>query len=319
MVGLAIDSVDYCCTACKLFNQEHENVIWTFSGGSSTDERSVVQQFDHRKATPVLCPRKLREYALTSGLAPGIGSSYVVYYLSMRVYSATVSESLLATLAGAYSRPNTTTTPSSERDEIDMLNSEEPKKEANTTESELTLSRTVLLIVPVIRTGAKSAYIVDKTTSTALSHVLCSPIADPPIDNTDLNGSTTTLRQLLTSLRDTTTINTTTSKSTLEQAILVPTILQACTYNCYAYGVGVSGNEIQSLQNRHVDKLALSGKLFLPTIMSEFERLGIWDEFMSEEQRKAERTDAVVARDATLGHYGTHNVRDQLRDNVVKS
>lgn len=83
MVGLAIDSVDYCCTACKLL--DFKNVIWTFSGGSSTDERSVVQQFDHRKATPVLCPRKLREYALTSGLAPGIGSSYVVYYLSMRV------------------------------------------------------------------------------------------------------------------------------------------------------------------------------------------------------------------------------------------
>lgn len=80
----------------------------------------------------------------------------------------------------------------------------------------------------------------------------------------------------------------------------------------------MSGDEIQALQAKHVDNLALSGKAFLHTIMSEFDKLGIWDTFMLEEQRQAEKASIVVPRDASSGSYGTHNVRDQLMDHYVQ-
>jgi hypothetical protein len=164
--------------------------------------------------------------------------------------------------------------------------------------------------------GQVTMHSVDKATSTALSHVLCGPIADPPIESR-FDAETATLRQILTGLKENS-ANATTAKFSLEQATLLPTIILACTYNRWLHGSGISGDEIQALQNKHVDNLALSGKLFLPTIIGEFDRLGIWNVFMTEEQLSAERMDAILPRDATSGNYSTHNVKDQLRDSYVR-
>jgi hypothetical protein len=60
--------------------------------------------------------------------------------------------------------------------------------------------------------------------------------------------------------------------------------------------------------------LALGGKTFLPRLEEEFERLGIWDYFMTVLQPAVTREKALMPRDGSSGNYATHNVRDRLMD-----
>ena len=60
--------------------------------------------------------------------------------------------------------------------------------------------------------------------------------------------------------------------------------------------------------------MALGGKTFLPRLEEEFERLGIWDYFITVRQPTATRETALMPRDGSSGNYATHNVRDRLMD-----
>ena len=165
------------------------------------------------------------------------------------------------------------------------------------------LIRIVLKILHVCmdHEGQVTMHSVNTQTSTALSHVLCGLIAESPIDK-DFDCQSPTLRQVLFALKDNK-ANTSTSKISLEQAILLPTIILASTYNRWLRGAGISGDEIQALQDKHVDRLALSGKLFLDTIMGEFHKLGIWDKFMTKVQKEDEKRETLLPRDASSGNY----------------
>lgn len=177
-----------------------------------------------------------------------------------------------------------------------------------------------LLHVCMDHEGEITRHSFDWKTSVELSHVLCGPIADPPVNpETNLgDGTTTTLRSVLTALRDNDT-NSQTSKFSLEQAILLPTITLACIYDRWLHGVGYE--EIAKLQKRHIDGLGLSGQAFLGTMEKEFETRKLWDNFMVDKGQgsaDAETQETTLQpRDATAGQvYALHNVRDPHTDHT---
>jgi hypothetical protein len=167
-----------------------------------------------------------------------------------------------------------------------------------------------LLHICMDHPGGLTRHAVPKDASTELSHVLCGPIADPPID-TAFSRPTATLREVLTTLRDNAS-TAHTSKYSLEQAVLLPTVMLACIYDRWLHGGGTSGGEIEALQNKYADKLALSGQAFLETLEAQFAKLGLWNDFMT--ARSADRGLGLAARDATSSDYTVHNMRDQLKD-----
>ena len=144
-------------------------------------------------------------------------------------------------------------------------------------------------------------------------------MARPPID-TDLHTPTPTLRSVLNGLRDNK-ANADCSKYSLEQSVLLPTAILACIYDRYsrdAYAPG--GNNIDKLQSRHVDKLALSGEPFLGALEQVFERLSIWDGFLEARVESTELWKANAApRDKSSGDYNVYNIRDPHVENARAS
>jgi hypothetical protein len=171
-----------------------------------------------------------------------------------------------------------------------------------------------LLHVCMDHEGTITYHDVDSQTSIDLSHVLCGPIAQPAIDRKFDTASTPTLRQLLEGLRDNK-ANTACSKYSLEQSVLLPTATLCAIYDRYARDTfAPGGDNIQRLQSRHVDHLALSGAPFLPTLEREFEKLGVWSDILGMELRDMEGEEAFTAnakrRDERSGDYRWYNVRD---------
>lgn len=120
----------------------------------------------------------------------------------------------------------------------------------------------------------------DPETVVKLSHVLCGPIAVPPIAN-DFAASPVSLRTVLTSLRDTPS-NAATRKFTLEQALLLPTIMLLMMYDRWHSSTEFHGEAIGVVQSRFADGLALSGKEHLKTMEAEFTRLNLWSKFTTD-------------------------------------
>ena len=85
-----------------------------------------------------------------------------------------------------------------------------------------------LLHVCMDHEGVVERHKLSPKTLAELSHVLCGPVADPPVDE-DFSDCRPTLRTVLAALRDNKT-NTNTTKFTLEQAILLPTIILSSLY-----------------------------------------------------------------------------------------
>lgn len=169
-----------------------------------------------------------------------------------------------------------------------------------------------LLHVCMDHEGEVTFHSVGKKTSDDLSHVLCGPIAHPPVKVDFGKATTTTLRSVLTALRDNKE-NSGTSKYSLEQAVLLPTIIVACIYDRWMNGIGY--DEIERLQKRHIDGLVLSGQAFLGTMEKEFERLRLWDDFMVEKSAAdGEEQETLLPRSAGAGDYSLHNVRDSHMD-----
>ena len=72
---------------------------------------------------------------------------------------------------------------------------------------------------------------------------------------------------------------------------------------------GIGYDEIERLQKRHIDGLALSGQAFLGTMEKEFERLRLWDDFMVEKSAAdGEGQETLLPRSAGAGDYTLHNV-----------
>lgn len=167
-----------------------------------------------------------------------------------------------------------------------------------------------LLHVCMDQEGDITTHDVPSRTSTELSHVLCGPIADPPVDPARFeNQPTPTLQQLLTALRDNK-ANAESSKFTLEQAVVLPITTLACIYDRWLQASGVFGDEIQTLQNSFSDALALSGEKNLGTLQKQFDRLRLWDDFMVEKlQTEEDGNEGLLPRDSTSGRYATHNLR----------
>lgn len=106
-----------------------------------------------------------------------------------------------------------------------------------------------------------------------VSHVLCGPVTDLPMD---IQG-TKTLAELLSSFR---TAGSDTEKAyTLEQAVLLPTIQLAAMYETFGIDSRATPS-IQVFQDGHTDRLKLSGAAYLPRLMGIFENQGIWQHFM---------------------------------------
>jgi hypothetical protein len=163
-----------------------------------------------------------------------------------------------------------------------------------------------LLHICMGHTGTVSMHSVEEKTSIELSHVLCGPIADPPL-NEELLSPTPTLRDVMSAIHDND-ANATTGKFSMEQALLLPTIILSCIYDRWL-DPGMPGDRIEALQAQYVDQLGLSGKAWLGSLESEFGRLRLWDDFMVEAN---EVTDGRLAaelepRDATSGDYTVHN------------
>jgi hypothetical protein len=163
-----------------------------------------------------------------------------------------------------------------------------------------------LLHVSMDHTGSISRHTVERKTSIELSHVLCGPIADPPVD-TEFSSSTPTLHEVLSAIRDNA-ANATSRKFSVEQTLLLPTIILACIYDRWLHS-GMFGNRIQSLQKGHIDQLSLSGKTWLGSLEGEFEQLRIWDDFMvvANETTDTRLVTELMPRDATSGNYKLHN------------
>lgn len=172
--------------------------------------------------------------------------------------------------------------------------------------------------------GEITRHNVDEKTSIKLSHVLCGPIANPPVPSaTNFEaGTKTTLRHILTALHNTPT-NSSTNKFSLEQAMLLPTITLACIYDRWLHGV--SYEEIAKLQKRHIDGLGLSGQAFLGSMEQEFDTLRLWDDFMRPMEIRGahgdgEEADLLKPRDATAGNcYALHNLRDAHTDHTRRA
>jgi hypothetical protein len=163
-----------------------------------------------------------------------------------------------------------------------------------------------LLHVSMDHTGSISRHTVERKTSIELSHVLCGPIADPPVD-TEFSSSTPTLHEVLSAIRDNA-ANATSRKFSVEQTLLLPTIILACIYDRWLHS-DMFGNRIQSLQKGHIDQLSLSGKTWLGSLEGEFEQLRIWDDFMvvANETTDTRLVTELMPRDATSGNYKLHN------------
>lgn len=170
-----------------------------------------------------------------------------------------------------------------------------------------------LLHVCMDHEGMVTYHSVDREKSVELSHVLCGPIADPPVNVDFGKATTTTLRSVLTALRDNEE-NSQTSKFSLEQAVLLPTVTVACIYDRWMHGIGY--DEIERVQKRHIDGLGLSGQAFLGTMEKEFDRLKLWDDFMVEKGPADGEGDqeTLLPRGASSGEYNLHNVRDRHMD-----
>lgn len=94
-----------------------------------------------------------------------------------------------------------------------------------------------LLHVCMDHKGVVTRYSIDSKAQ--LSHVLCGPIADPRVQS-EFGSGTHALRNVLTALRNN---NTTTNTSifSLEQTVLLPTMIFACIYDRWLYWAGVCG------------------------------------------------------------------------------
>jgi len=175
-----------------------------------------------------------------------------------------------------------------------------------------------ILHVCIDQPGEVTRHNLSEKAATELSHVLCEPIADPPLPEGFVYEGAT-LREVLEGLRD----NPDSKKErvgrsfSVEQALLLPAVMIASVYDksMYKQGSPSTGHQIQALQDRHMDKLRLSGAEWLPTIQREFERLQVWDHFTVkvEKKRKLSESDeaeyGLLLRDATSGSYGMYNAR----------
>lgn len=174
-----------------------------------------------------------------------------------------------------------------------------------------------LMHVAMDHEGELTTHSIPPDANAELSHVLCGPLADPPLSSEV--SETCTLRQLLTALRDTKS-NNVTNKYSLEQSILLPTVIFCAAYD-YIHtrqqGRTDYGHCLSSTQSKHVDHLALSGKAHLPAMQKQFEELGIWDHFS--ERRTGGTDDAskpLEARNASSGDYTEFNKRDRMLDSA---
>lgn len=164
-----------------------------------------------------------------------------------------------------------------------------------------------ILHVAMDQEGTLIRHEVDPKTSIELSHVLCGPISEPPLDNTSFSTSCT-LRSFLSAMRDNT-ANATTRKFSVEQSVLLPTIQIASMFESLL-SEGKVDSRIQGMQKSHIDNLRLSGAKWLGTLEGEFERLKIWDGFLVDDD--ALQTQNLGPRDATSGDYSMFNVVEEV-------
>ncbi|KAF2867755.1 hypothetical protein BDV95DRAFT_622089 [Massariosphaeria phaeospora] len=173
--------------------------------------------------------------------------------------------------------------------------------------------RHILKIVHVCmdQPGTISRHTVPEDEAIALSHVLCGPIADPPVHKDFAKATTATLREALAALRDNER-NTHTRNFSVEQTLLLPTIMLASAYDRWktagAAGTGGDGDghDIEGLQAWHHDKLTLSGITSLPTLQRALARFNVLDDFMVEtDPEKSGMT--LLARSDSSGQYESTN------------
>ena len=169
-----------------------------------------------------------------------------------------------------------------------------------------------LLHICMNQTGTISRHTIEDRTSVEISHVLCGPIADPPV-NTMFSSTNPTLREVMAAIRDNE-ANAESRKFSVEQTLLLPTIILSCIYDRWLHS-GMFGNKIEGLQGRHIDKLGLSGKAWLGSLQNEFKRLQLWEDFMVEanEVNDVRQTTELAGRDATSGNYAVHNAERFLQ------
>jgi hypothetical protein len=180
--------------------------------------------------------------------------------------------------------------------------------------------RHVLKVIHVCldQPGTLSRHAVTEDDAIELSHVLCGPIADPPVRK-DFTQTTATLRELLAAMRDNER-NQTSNKYTVEQTLLMPTVMLASAYDRWLGSksdTGGFGQRVEELQGAHPDSLALSGIKWVPTLQKELGRLRVLEEFMTEvsADTQADQGEKLTARGDDAGDYGTHNrQREDGRD-----
>jgi hypothetical protein len=120
--------------------------------------------------------------------------------------------------------------------------------------------------------GVVSMHAVEEETAAKLSHVLCGPITTPPM-RVDIADRRATLRDVLQALhnnRERKAEGHPIRRSSLEQALLLPTAIIACVYDrcMFKSGSASAGAQIQSLQDNFLDKLRLSGAEHLSTMQT---------------------------------------------------
>jgi hypothetical protein len=170
--------------------------------------------------------------------------------------------------------------------------------------------RHILKIVHVcmVQPGTISRHTVNEEEAIELSHVLCGPVADPPVHK-DFSKPTSTLRELLAAIRDNER-NTDTRKFSVEQTLLLPTIMLATAYDRWkptgSAGTGGYGHEIDVLQDLHLDKLMLSGIKWLPTLQRALDKFNLLDDFMVETDPEMS-DETITARDESSGCYELTN------------
>jgi len=165
-----------------------------------------------------------------------------------------------------------------------------------------------LLHVSMDQEGTVTRHIIESQASVKVSHVLCGPIADPPVDSLPAD-SPQTLRTVLAALRDNVANAANERKFSLEQAILLPTISLACIFECL-FQQGLVNSRIEVLQKSHTDNLRLSGINWLGALEDEFDMHGIWNGFMVDRDVTAGGAPTATElqpRDATSGDYATDN------------
>jgi hypothetical protein len=151
--------------------------------------------------------------------------------------------------------------------------------------------------------GTVSTHDFTENVAKELSHVLCGPVADPPVQK-EFTKTTATLRETFVGIRENDR-NAKSRKFSIEQTLLLPTIILAATYDYWLHN-GRFERKIASLQRKYPDNLTYSGRVWIPTLQRELDRLQVLDDFMVDSTVRLDQSN-VEARDETSGNYNVWN------------